>query len=580
MYTVMITRLKILISILFISQFAYAVNPIIQNLSATYRSGQIFLTWDEAQTPKGTFFNVYVYNKPITAKNIKQAELVGHHIEQFSATDWWLNPVSFNKKSKADITHGFVIQDGKELSPLSGLFVHTVRTKDADKMYFAVTSAYLGKESLELISGSNTLKEPINGEVSMSMPIQLKNAPAQESAKGQTLTIKLHGRGGDVSLSPKSNFLFFGDASMGWREGLAHKFLVYKKTDGIVIEPYDRLWVARPLLYSTDERDHVPAVNTWWYGSNNKIYDNELSKSGVVVNYTEKYLVHLAKWAQQYFGTDPQKTYITGNSMGGTGAISVGLHHPDVFSTIFSTVPLPAYTRKADQDKKTNIARLDVVCGRICDETVMTDEGISVLDRMNSEKLIAESKRELPFIVLMNGRTDGSMPWVNNPSFYKQLDESKIGYTVYWNNGGHDMAASAPEDIVRFYNQHPQINLNTSYPAFSKFSDNKNPGSGEKENGDLEGWMNRGLYWDNISDAPQSWTIEVQTKAPVAGATTVDITPRRLQQFKVKKNEQLTVTYNGSTDSVQADEQGMFTIRQVKLPLPHQKVKIEITRKK
>lgn len=552
----------------------------VSNLSGFYRSGQVFLTWSEIATPAKTHFNVYLYSKPITKCNLHLATKVGHHIEAFSACDWWANPKSFDKTAIENRSKGFVIEPGKSLDPNSGLFVHTITAKDPKKIYFAVTSVLNQEENTTIISADNSLKTPIEGEIAQPSPISLKSGPEKGSAVGGSLTIKLHGRGGDVALSPNSNFIVFGDSTQGWREGLAHKFLVYKRRNDIVIEPYDRLWIGRPLLYSWDDRDHVPAINTWWYGSNNQIYDETLSKTGVVVNYTEKYLVYLAKWGQQYFGTDPNKTFIQGNSMGATGAISTGLHNPDVFSTIFSTVPLPAYTRRKGADQKTNIERLDGLCGRFCDETVMTNEGISVLDRMNSEKVVAESKKNLPFIVLMNGRTDGSMPWVNNPSFYRQLDQSKRGYAVYWNNGGHNMSSSAPSDILNFYSLHPAFALNKSYPAFSDFSENKNPGNGEKEDGDIEGWMNRGLHWDNVIDTTDSWSADIYIKdILVVFPATVSLTPCNLQNFHINKGEVLKVQWQNKTQKVKVSENGRVTVSNLMINSSNDKVNIKIYKK-
>lgn len=559
--------------------FGQSQNPI-NKLTASYKSGQVFLTWAETATPAKSYFNVYLYSKPIEKCNLHLATKVGHHVEAFSATDWWTNPKSFDKTALEDRLKGFTIETGKFLDPNSGLFVHTIITKDPKKLYFALTAVINEVENTTIILGDNSLEIPIEGIIAQPSPIALKTVPAKGSAMGGSLTIKLHGRGGDVALSPNANFIVFGDASLGWREGLAHKFLVYKRQNEIIIEPYDRLWIGRPLLYSWDERDHALAINTWWYGCNNQIYDETLSKTGIVVNYTEKYLVYLAKWGQQYFGTDPSKTYIQGNSMGGTGAISTGLHNPDVFSTIFSTVPLPAYTRKKGADQKTTIERLDGLCGRICDETVMTDEGISVIDRMNSDKVVTESKKNLPFIVLMNGRTDGSMPWVNNPSFYTALDNSKRGYASYWNNGGHNMASSAPSDILNFYKLHPELSLHKSYPAFSNFSENKNPGNGEKEDGDIEGWMNRGLYWENVIDTTDAWSADIYIKdIPLVSAATVSLTPRNLQNFRIKKGNTLLVQWQNKTVEVKAIEDGMITVNNLKIDTLNEKVSIKIYKK-
>ncbi len=210
----------------------------------------------------------------------------------------------------------------------------------------------------------------------------------------------------------------------------------------------------------------------------------------------------------------------------------------------------------------------------------MTNEGISVIDRMNSEKIVADNKIDIPFIVLTNGRTDGSMPWINNPSFYKQLNASKKGFAVFWNNGGHDMSATAPKDIMEYYQRHSPIYLTTSYPAFSDFSANKNPGNGEKEDGDIEGWMNRGLYWSPITETENSWSTTIWVAdVPATFPATVTLTPRKAQQFKIGKNEKLMATVEGKKIEVSANEKGVVSLENIVIPVANTKINISFTKR-
>ncbi len=529
----------------------------VADLKAFVRSGQVFLTWTEAPVPTGVTFNVFMDSCPIDAETLSQAQRVGHHIEAGSACDWWQDPASFDADASPDRTHGFVV-DGGELDPAGGLFVHTV--SDETPMYFAVLSS--SENGSSIVPGSNSLLTPVQTAPEMPQPVRLQDAPAAGSAAGRSLTLDLHGRGDGRDADRKANFVVFGDARQGWREGLARKFVVESTADGIVIYPLDRTWIGRPLLYSWDQRDHVPAINTWWIGCNQFIYDAEAVKNGAVENYTEEHLLYLVRWAQDYFGTDPARTYIRGKSMGGSGAISMAFHHPGVFATVYSDVPIVAYTSRAGRDGKSNLRRLDGLCGRPCDETVMSVDGIPLMERLNSERIVAELPGELPFLVLCNGRTDGSIPWVNNPDFYRALDQAKRGFACYWNNGGHKMGFSVPEDLREFYSLHPAMPFGTSFPAFSNFSDNRNPGSGEKEDGDIVGWMNRGLTWTEIEETESMWRIRIRMTGDfLPSSCTVDVTPRRLTRFHIAPNQTLLV----NDRPLQADAAGLLTIPDIHL---------------
>jgi hypothetical protein len=552
---------------LFLILFVHLLNTrsqtVITSISAEYQNGQVFLTWNEANVTDSTRFNVYLSNEPISESTISDATLVGHHIEPSSACDWWLNPASFSVSEPEDKSHGFQLAN-KTLDPSSGLFVHTVLPQDSLPMYFAVTYTVGKVEFDSVTAGENSLITPASGPVSLPLPVPQADIPLPGTSKGKFLIFKLHGRGSDVSISNNANFLVFGDSSQGWREGLARKFYVKETEESIEITPYDRIWIGRPLIYSWDKRDHVPAINTFWHGCNNKIYDKNLVNEGVMVDYTENFILYLVEWAQSYYETDPERTYLEGTSMGGAGGISLGFHHPDVFARIKSNVPIVAYTDKAGSDGRSSLKRLDGICGRPADETIYTYDGIRFIDYMNEEKIVREYGGELPFLLLTNGRNDLSIPWINNPSFYKALDERNRGYTCYWNDGDHDMHVDLPSDFVNLYTTLPIFKKNVSFPAFSNFSNNKNPGNGEKTNGDITGWMNRGIYWTEVTETENYWVVKLHTEGDfITYPTSVDVTPRNLQLFQVEKGETYFAEHNSYEEMIQADDNGFITVKGV-----------------
>ena len=572
-------KISFILSLFFmLSLFQVNSQTIVTSLSAEYLNGQIFLTWDEEDVTDTTRFNVYLSNGPINDANISQATLVGHHIEPSSACDWWQNPASFSATEPEDKTHGFRLAN-RILDPITGLFVHTVLPDDPDMIYFAVTYSS-GKDEVDsILPGQNSLLVPVSREVMMPLPIAQGDIPLPGTAKGKSLVFKLHGRGSDAGISSNSNFLFFGGSTMGWREGLARKFYVEETDESINIYPYDRIWIGRPLLFSRDERDHVPAINSWWYGCNNKIYDEELSKEGVMVNYTEDFILYLIDWAQNYYETDSQRVYLEGTSMGGAGGIALGFHHPGAFARIKSNVPIVAYTEKTGSDGRSSLYRLDGICGREADNTMLTDDDEVFIDIMNEEKTIRDFPGELPFLMLCNGRNDLSIPWINNPSFYKALDETNRGYSCYWDDGDHDMHVNLPQDFVNMYEELPEFKLGASYPAFSNFSNNKSPGNGGQTEGDITGWMNRGLYWSNVRETEDSWIVTVYTKGDfLTYPATVNITPKGLHLFHVDNNTNYYVDHNGSETIVQSNDNGIITIEGVSFNSPSEVLDVRIAK--
>jgi dienelactone hydrolase len=551
---------------------ARAAGVPVSELKAAYRDGQIFLTWREEATPEGTTFNVYRHHQPITKANLAKATKVGHHLERHSARDWWQDPASFAPDAPAAPPAGFRIQAGAApLDPSGGLFVHTVTPQTAGASYFAVTSSSAtGVEDTTLVPGVNTLIEPVVGRVALAQPIWQEDgpAPAPGSGKGKSLTFVLHGRGGGKTAGPgaqRVNYLAFGDAKQGWREGLPFKFLVSISDTTVRITPCDRHWAGRPVTESPDRRDHCPAISSFWYGYNSRLYETTRTTKSVVPNYTEEQILWMMRWAQAYLGTDPNRTYLTGGSMGGSGAISLAMHYPQHFAAVMATVPVVSFTTRGGG--RGSLARLDCACGPV-DATTVNHEGVPLLEHMNGELQAARAKTDLPYLFVTHGRTDRSIPWANNPPFYRAMNAARQGLSVYWNNEDHaGVARACPDDVKAWTPLLERFALNRSFPVFTNCSDNKDPGDGDPARGDIIGWMNRGLDWKDVVDTPTLYAITVIAAHPeIRYPVTVDLTLRRLQQFKVRAGEVVKLSVGGQPPiPLRVDEKGLITISNVRI---------------
>jgi hypothetical protein len=532
-------------------------------LSATARDGQVFLRWTEAETPDETTFNVYVSDSPIT--DVAKAKRIGHHIERHSARDWWEDPASFKKHVPAARPVGFRIESNTaRLDPQGGLFVHTIRQDSKDKLFFAVTSSDAeGKEDTTIIAGANSLTDGVaisRGEIK---PIWLHEgpAPAEGAGKGKPLWLELHAKGGVVA---DMEYLVFGDETMGWREGLPFKFSVRIEGDEVRVRPTDRVWINRPHKESSDGGTN--AIWTFWYGYNSNIYDRNLMASGVPTNYTERRNLWILQWVREHFQPDPNRWYCSGGSMGGCGTMSFGLRHPELFAACHAQVPIVSYTYLGSK----SAVRLEPSCwtGPITPE-LKTNEGVPLLERMNGTKFVTESKDDLPFVFFLNGRKDGSIPWENNPPFYRAMSESHQGFAAYWDDGAHSTCGKdAPEDVKAWTQRFRRIRLDQSYPAFFNTSSDRNPGNGTPEDGDVVGWINRGMDWDGVEDTPDHYAILLLADYPgLEYPVHTGITLRRVQAFKTRPAERLSVSIGDAAPiSVDTDATGRITIRSLTIP--------------
>lgn len=537
--------------------------PAASGLKASARDGQIFLTWTEAETMTGTTFNVYAAAAPIT--DVTKAQRIGHHIERQSAMDWWEDKASFSKQGVSDRSRGYRLQGTEErLDPTGGLFVHTVARNTRGQLYFAVTHTDpSGKEDFTLVPGRNALAEGVAAVPGYIQPIwQRPGLPPKPGAgQGKGLWLNLHAKSGVIA---DSEYLAFGDATMGWREGLPFRFSVRVQGDEVVVRPTDRTWINRPHQEAGD--GGAPAIWTFWYGYNSNIYDRELMAQGTPTNYTERQLLWILDWVGRHYQTDPKRWYCSGSSMGGCGTISFGLRHPELFAACHAHVPIVSYTYLG----KGSAHRLEPSCwtGAIT-PALKTNEGVPLLERLDGTKFVTETRTDLPYLFILNGRKDDSIPWQNNPPFYRALSDHGHGFAVYWDDGIHSTAGKdAPDDVKAWTQRFRRFRLDQSYPAFAGASSNRDPGNGQPADGDIIGWINRGLDWQDIEDEPDRYAITVRADFPgIQYPVQTDMSLRRVQRFKVGPDAKLSVVVGGAQPiAVTTGRDGRISIPNIVIP--------------
>jgi dienelactone hydrolase len=533
----------------------------IGNIQAQARNGQVFITWNEKDLPPNATIAIYHDKKPIN--NIANARLLAKDILPGSARNWWKDSRSFNP-NKPDPNYkptGFIIENNtKPLDPNTGLHVHTVDEQTSGAAFFAVAW------DKQLIATSN----PINAKQERVSPVWTGSEPAPEKdcAKGKALRLVLHGRGGGgVS---NTNYTFFANKEQGWREGLAFDFKVNFGKDVVDIVPMDRTWINRFVKESADSRDHCNAINSWWFGYNTNINETTNTPEIIVDNYTQKWILAVLDWANEYLGTDPNRNYLTGGSMGGSASIAFGLQFPERFAALYAMVPVYEYTWEGcSTSKSLTAARLACACGPMKTTTAKMTNGQNVLDYMNGRLNIANAKADTPPIFATNGRKDASIPWNNNPGFYDAANKARQAFAVFWNDGNHGMTSQAPDDVKAWNSHIFKYALNKSFPAFSNSSDNKNYGNGTPEDGDLVGWINRGMDWINLIDTKDKYQITIIANYPgIVYPINVDVTLRRRQQFLPKPGDKLNLDINGKTQAFTMPNDAILTIPRVAITSP------------
>ena len=551
----------------------------VSELTAKYHNGQIFLQWRENQLPKDSLLNVYKHSKLITDKTLSKAIRIGHHIQPRSARDWWKDPSAFKKGAAQGKPVGFLIGKGiPPLDPASGLFVHTVTKGEGKKQYYAVTvSSPDGTEGHKIVVGENSLKSSVSHR---PMPTQ-----AIWCGKGQppivpaNLPVVLHLAGGAGPNDPNYNYLAFGDATMGWREGLPVKFKVIPSKNCLNVFPSDRVWYNR-ILGGTSHFRTITGI-ALHFGYNSNIYDEEAMKKGTIINYNEKRLLWILDWLHRAFETDRNRVHAIGSSGGGAG-LMLALHHPSVFASVCARVPCVSYKTStnpsmASHDFYTKV--LKMLCGEY-DGRIPYAPGLGGFSCLDGASCLKRHS-EFPFLVTTHGRNDGPTPWSKNPEFFQALNRHRVGFITWWDDGRHATAGkNAPKDVKDKWTIDYLLTFskNKSFPAFSNCSDNKKPGNGDPKDGDIIGWMNRGFKWSDIVDSKRDYAISVQMTHPdVKYPVTTDMTLRYTQKFKPKPGQtvQVVIDKEKSKDVV-VDKSGNVTIKTILFNSPsHHQIELK-----
>lgn len=226
------------------------------------------------------------------------------------------------------------------------------------------------------------------------------------------------------------------------------------------------------------------------------------------------------------------------------------------------------------------------------------NEGVNVWDWQNMAWYAAQHHQDSTWLRTYNGKEDVSIPYrqlagppeVEPMSFYQAMEKYPIGHQCIWDGSSHSKTPqpgfAADDWWDPFTDTTCYLRLDLSFPAFSNFSANDNPGTGKGDavgsdnelgnntyDGDANGGLNRFLRWNSntIVDQSSGYAIELKLSSGKNGyqgkdGATVDVTPRRLQRFAVTPGAKFQWrTSSGQAGEVAADAEGLLTIPGVKV---------------
>jgi dienelactone hydrolase len=505
----------------------------VSELAAIHRSGQTFLTWT-VPSPGTWTYRVYASSDPVlSTADLDQALLVGT-VGDSTWMDRRLSKllggtVAFSRDSA-----------GPPLPETAGMFVHTV--SGSGLKYYAVTAQPVGDaEHRGVTVGANALETPVWVEEEAPRPVWQRETISEYGALADVYVLwtwnedRTYGK----ATSSQDGWAFHSAVVRGAAPPDNRLFLRGHGRGGSFLQA---TWGFLPTDWRLSFDDHLPNkdVASFYYGYHEQyVLDsngNPIPSSGVVRGYTHACVLHVLDWALANFPIDRDRVYAMGHSMGATFCVFAALTAGDRIAAVWANVP------KLDLSDFRNSVLYEGMFTPMWGDTATnlpTDDGIPVYDRLNAAAMAARvGTREPAPILSFAGREDTTMGWAEKVSFYGASEANRLGGVHFWDRRAH--VGPGGMDAMGSLSELFRYRLDHSWPAFSNASCNQDPGDGDPAVGDSIGSINGFLDWDTSTvDYEDRWGIVLRTRPiqtrggtwPAPEVVTVDVTPRRLQNF-------------------------------------------------
>ena len=600
------------------------------NVRAFHRSGQTFLTWNERADLSDESYRIYRHTAPITAANLASA---------MRLYEVWEGSADFHANRYANDSGIFAVRyldrvvvtnGGTQLPAGTGLLVWTLATNDFaggtnGTGYYAITTVdSAGTENLSAFGTTNTVG-PVTESVAEPLPVE---AAVSVGARGHLYLQFMDLRQWNPTFhAPNAANGYYGlnPDLVPIQHAMAYTY------DYVVFEPECATGPA-PVVFSlhgwagntygpvTEDPDPwgwcvykiypVDQGETWWFGfarNHNYRTGTEVAAGDTVVNFTEQRLLRMLRGLQRQphgLAVDTNRVFVYGQSMGGSGTLSLAMRYPNVFAAAYASEPMTDYATAGDGGGVDWRSDAEVKWGARALQLPVSLDGpagwADPLKRYNGTNVwVWQNHRfnatnrlgddTVPFGVA-HGTNDMVIEWPSQGRpFYGPMDASRRCWGGAVTDADHTWLSFegtpttlAPDSsLAPFYSF--QVVRNETVPGLSRASSNiPAPPT-------LTGGFNQNLAWSASWDAwdgpPVDTATNWQISLRAANATpgTVDVTPRRTQQFRPAPGakatwQNLRVNDGAAIQSgtVTADAFGLLTVSNVTISAEGNRVRLEL----
>lgn len=563
-------------------------------VTALHRSGQTFLTWQELAGQPSATYRIYRHTQPITGANLPAAQLLA----EVPAGSGRFYANRYNVDSSGTWAPRYydtlVVADGGAPLPAgTGLLVWTLAAADfgggtAGNGYYAVTAVAGGVEDTTITAANRTIA--VAESVANPQPVEI--APPGLPSNGHLYIQYMDLRRWNATFhAPNALNNYYGldggDPAIANALQYMYDYAVYAPTAADCGGSLPANLPVVLILHGWGDNAYAPQLadpdpwgwcayriypidtnQTWWFGfaqAHDYRTGLEVGDGDQVANFTEQRVLRMVY--DLLAGppgphADPDRVFVYGHSMGGSGTLALALRYPNVFAAAYASEPMTDYATSGDgggtdwrgdvQPKWGSVAQnLPVVLAAPGDwaAPLASYAGTGVYDWQNHQATLA-SRRADGFTPLGigHGLADTVIEWsTQGQPVYAALDAAATAY------GG--AVADADHTWLAFLGLPPTLGTDSSLRPFYSFAvvrDETVPGLANNS-GNLAipppgvGRYHHNLRWsaswdpwdgapvDNADQWAMSFCYQAIDAAACGSGTplTVDITPRRVQQFVI-----------------------------------------------
>lgn len=378
----MIRRLIVVTSVLgLFAALGFAQAPVqVSGLSVFHRSGQTFLTWNEVSQPSGVKYRIYRASFPISVSTLGSATLLAEvpvDSARLYTERYWNTSIIPNQWSVRWVDRMVLNDFASPLAPGIGCFVWTLAAQDLLGLtsgvgYYAVTSVGSnGIENTTVLSAGN-VSAGLPESLSDPLPVEILNLGATRVFL-QYVDLR---QWNATFHAPRVANSYYGlpsnDPGVAGAIQYAFAYAVQFPTTAACAQSPSSPRALGVWLHGHQANAYPPTPNvagnscqvtiypldigeTWWFGFA-KDHDYRtgapVPAGDVVLNATERRVLRMVHDLRRHLTVGPtldsDRTYVSGGSMGGSGALAFALRYPNVFAAAYCNQPMTNYQTCGD----------------------------------------------------------------------------------------------------------------------------------------------------------------------------------------------------------------------------------------